>query len=234
MIKMYNRVNDEANYIIDAPLQEDVNWDIQTNYQDTGDLFPSGFDQIIGLLKTNAQISKSASKPLEDIMSQPIWNKTEPLRISTSLVFYTKTDPYEDVMLPAISLCSLNVVRTRGNSYGVPGITFEDAKILSNNSQSADFLGDKKYEALFAKESSSTVCSVRIPGVIFMPIALILASKPIFSKEVTLDKLSNIVYPLWAKVDIEIRSITPASLELITSELGGTDQFFNRINFNRR
>ena len=247
-IKMYNLINGQEDYILDSPLQEDVAWDIQTTYQDVSDLFPSGFDDILTLFRKGAQISGNTSKPIEDIVNQPLWQKTEPLKISTNLMFYTKTDPIGDVMLPTLSLCALNVltdlkketapvvVGTKPEyttDYKIPGISFRDAKILrgKNTASSVVEQDSKNYKALFSRDSSSTVCSVLIPGIIFLPIALCIAGKPTFSKEVTKSILSPDVFPLWAKVDVEIRSITPASLSMLKSQFSFMDRVSGQSEF---
>lgn len=226
-IKLYNRITDEANYIIDSPLQEDVTLDIQTSYTDVGEIIPSFLSTAINLMKTGTQLSSKASKGLTDIMSQPIWDKAEPLKISTNLIFYTQTDPKKDVLEKALSLCALNVLSsTITGTYNVPGIAFSDMKKIR---EEALYKTNKDYSSLFSAYSKSTVCSILIPGIIFLPVAICIASKPIFSKEVVLK--NGFPYPLWCKVDIELRSITPATLDMLTSQYDKISQITSTLSF---
>ena len=226
-IKLYNRITDEANYIIDSPLQEDVTLDIQTNYTDTSDLFPSFITEALALYKKGTQISSKTSKSIEDLMSQPMWDKADPLKISTNLIFYTQTDPEKDVLEKALSLCALNVLSEDGGVYRIPGVNFSEAKTI--NTSQKGFGQGKDYSALFSKNSKSTVCAVLIPGIIFLPVALCIASKPIFSKEVVLK--NTFPFPLWCKIDIELRSVTPATLTMLTSQYGWSNQLSSTFSF---
>ena len=226
-IKLYNRITDKSNYIIDSPLQEDVTLDIQTSYTDVGEIIPSFLSTAINVMKKGTQVSSKASKGLTDIMSQPIWDKAEPLKISTNLIFYTQTDPEKDVLEKALSLCALNVLSEDGGVYRIPGVNFSEARTINNSQKS--FGGGKDYSALFSKKSKSTVCAVLIPGIIFLPVALCIASKPIFSKEVV--KKYGFSYPLWCKIDIELRSVTPATLTMLTSQYDEWSQILTKSSF---
>lgn len=229
-IKLYNRITDEANYIIDSPLQEDVTLDIQTNYTDVDEIIPSFLSTARNLMKTGTQVSSTASKGITDILSQPIWDKAEPLKISTNLIFYTQKDPKKDVLEKALSLCSLNVLSsTTPGTYNVPGVAFSDMSKI-RESTSYEIGGNKDYSSLFSANSKSTVCSVLIPGIIFLPVALCIASKPIFSKEVVLK--NGFPYPLWCKIDTELRSITPATLDMLTSQYDEFSQITALSSFN--
>lgn len=231
-IKMYNPISKKNNDIIESPLQEDIQWDISTTYMDVGELFPSGLDTILSLYQLGSQITGKTDKSINNLIGQPIWQKTDPLKISTSLVFYTKTNPLTDVMNPTLGLCSLNVMDdTKNNSYRVPGLNFGDNKFMRMSNSAESVTSDTDYSQLFTSATRSTVCSVLIPGVIFLPVALIMTGKPTFSKEVCAmpGLLDFRKFPLWAKIEIEVRSITPATLSMITSQVGLRDQAFAEL-----
>jgi len=251
-MKMFNRVNGEENYILDSPLQEDIPIELNTTFQDVSELFPSGLTDIISLYNTMSSVAGSKSKGFEDMIGQPIWQKTDPLKLSLSLIFYTKTDPYKDVIIPTLSLCALTTLtdvsvgtekseivttntadgiqmeeRSRvSTTYALPGIQFSDVSKIRGKNTAESMVNSKDYSSLFSSNTKSTVCSVLIPGVIFLPVALVTSAKPTFSKEVCRMSLTDFrVFPLWAKVDIEIRSVTPSSLSMIKSQLSLSSQF---------
>jgi len=254
-MKMFNRVTGEENYILDSPLQEDIPIELNTTFQDVSELFPSGLDTILSLYKTKSAVIGSTAKGFEDLIGQPIWQKTDPLKLSLSLIFYTKDKPFEDVLVPTLSLCALTTLtdipagmgmesvldkkgndtgkqkKTTSTTYALPGIQFADVTNIRGKNTAESMTSSKDYSSLFQNGTKSTVCSVLIPGVIFLPVALVTSAKPTFSKEVVRIPLSFNVCPLWAKVDIEIRSITPSSLSMITSQLYGEGQFSSRGQF---
>ena len=240
-IKMFNQISSEEDYILDSPIQEDIALEITTNFQDVSDLFPSGLESILQMYQTGSQIMGNKSKYIEDLIGQPLWQKTEPIRISTDLVFYLKTDPIKDVIHPTLSLCSLTVLTDKNETgeledkktgkkkierfttYKMPGLAFNDAKLVRGKGSISSMVNDTDYSKAFKSNSNSTICSILIPGIIFLPVAMVTSAKPTFSKEVT-QTWDGQVYPIWAKVGIEIRSITPASLSMLKSQYSWKDQ----------
>jgi len=182
------------------PLTDDPQIELASQFQNLSDLLPGQIQSLMNFMQTVGKAGGGVGKTVTTMQTLPLWNGTDPLRLVAKLIFYVKDDPKEDVWKPVNEIASQAILKKDGKRWKTPGASF---KSFSN------MMKDKKTQNTDKNPMSANkfnYVSVEIPGVVYLPIALIMSAKPTFSKEVTIDN-----YPLWAVLDVEIRSIVPAN-----------------------
>jgi hypothetical protein len=179
---------------------------------------------------------------IQNVLSAPKWTRTNPITLSIRLGFYTRSNAFADVYLPMEELVSLSIIKIdkipgQKSTYSVPGIN------LGNMDQASLTFMDKNEQekrALNAFKSgnfSTQLIDVFIPGIIFIQNALVETSRPTFSKQKT-----ESGWPLWGELELNIKSLTPATSDnFLRTELM-TRKFFEnplgdinasqRLNYN--
>ena len=205
-IKMYNPFTKQKEPF-NASLVDDPIIEMNSNFSSIGEMIPSKLMDVLKLSKTFSKLGGVASAGLETLIDLPIWEKTDPIKLNLQLFFYTKTDAEKDVFEPVYTLCSQSILQVKSKGvYSIPGISMSTwSKLKDKNSTNVD--EEKVAENL---DETSTIISLQIPGIIYLPACIVYNAKPTFSKNRTVSG-----YPVWGKVDLEIRSIYPANDEMI-------------------
>lgn len=200
--------NLKSNDIMVFPLIEDLKLDVSSGM--------GKFSDMLGGLNTliqNAQniiggISGSTSAGLTDLgnmFNVPRWTHTNPIGITgLKLPFYCIEDGYKDVVEPMkkiMSLTILSVDPANKNKFIIPGISATSLKVTTRNSNKPD--------ANNSISTSAKLVSVKIPGIIYLKVAMILRASPTYSKHLTKSG-----YPLWGELDCDIISLYPALDEM--------------------
>jgi hypothetical protein len=195
-----NGYNDD----IQCPLTEDINLDISSEFDTMGDMIPGSISGIIDLMRNVGRgVAGVASAQLETILDLPVWKKTNAVRINPKLLFYVQDDPLNDVWAPAMGIVANSILQVGiGGTYKTPGISLATFGQIQGKKSVSPAEGS---ESQFTADRMNVV-TVEIPGVIFLEKAVITSAKPTFSKQIT-----ESGYPLWAELDVEIRSIYPAN-----------------------
>lgn len=189
--------------VIEVPLIEDPLLELQSSFQDLGDMIPGAVRGIFDLMRNLGRVGGTASKNFEALLALPLWQKTEPVKMVLKLIFYTKDDPENDVVNPMRGLFSQAILQDKGkNKFSVPGLSMRSYGIIKRTNKSKGLEPGKVQKI----RESINLISLEIPGVIYLPFAIILSAKPSYSKQLTTAGL-----PLWGMLDIEVRSIYPAN-----------------------
>lgn len=188
--------------IIECPLLQDPAIELQSTYTSANDIFGS-LSNIINTVSTiSAGITGGIGKGLLNLSNTfnlPIWQKTEPVKLAVTLGFYTIDEPSYDVIDKVNTLISQAILSKdplNEGRYIVPGMS------LSALNQAKD-----KNVPRTAK-----VCSVWIPGVIYIPLAYIETARPTYSKQIISSSFGR--YPLWATVELQLIGLYPAVTDI--------------------
>lgn len=208
------------------PLLEDPVIELASSFTSMADLIPGSIMNLINLMDKFSRSGGTAGTWTTDVKQLPLWERTEPLKLTTKLLFYTKTDPEADVWQPMQDIAKNPILRiTPGGGYKTPGISFatygkvkKAAKQKSQNRTSSISAAGKPLDL------GINYVSLEIPGIVYLPVALVTSAKPTYSKEIT-----ESAYPLWGSLDVEIRSILPANNKMLedSSIVAQTERFFN-------
>jgi len=213
----------EYNVYLTAPVLNDYTLNVSTSYGDPSSLFGGAGAFLSSLANYYSALTGNYPIPA-NILKVPIWTSTTPVRLNLELIFYAKTDPLKDVLLPAMYLASLASIRIIGEevigdklkvSFKVPGINltnvgssltqFTQTDVNASKSGNSEELR-KKLDSLNDKIfGDSGVVKIIIPGIIHLDQALIQSVNVTFSNNVTEDFL-----PVWAKVSMEVQSFFAA------------------------
>jgi hypothetical protein len=222
------------------PLIEDLSLETNSSFQTLEAIFSiAGRIQRI-LSAVNSLSAQGSAGSLANIFTYEMWQKTDPIALNFKTVLYTKTNPFLDVWLPTVMLTSqsiLSVINSKGGkkSYKLPGISLggvrkfqkqqEDQARIGNNDLDApadneilnsDDLAKLNKNAEKSK-SFEKLCTVRIPGVIKISPCMIVSAKPTFSRQTS--RVSGKPFPIWAEIEMQIKSVAPASSGYFVDEL---------------
>jgi hypothetical protein len=207
------------------PIMEDFQIETVTEFSSFAELCPT-ISSLVDLGITYESASSGGVSAggfnLRSVLDAPRWQRTNPVKITVDMFFYTKTDPYTDVLIPINSLIGSHLPRIVDKKIKVPGLNATNVKNLdktisnavnsSEGKKAAEELGEgksgEKELKRLLESQYSVLFSVLIPGVIFLPAAFVFAIAPTYSKHVTEQG-----YPLWASVNLQIQSLTPALAE---------------------
>jgi len=182
------------------PLQDDLKMEVGSDMSTFSDMFP-GLESFVNTITSySAALTGSQSEGMLDLANMfdvPRWQKTKPISFNLTLPFYTITNPIKDVYNPMKLIMSLTVLTKLQNGvYSVPGlsaISIQQAK-KKNQKEGAHEFG-----------KSAKLISVKIPGIIYMPYAIITKASPTYSKQLTKSG-----YPLWGTLEIDVQGLYPA------------------------
>jgi hypothetical protein len=190
------------------PLTEDISFEVESTMASWSDIVP-GLN-ILGMFQmVSTGVSGGASEGIlnmQNLFDAPRWEKTSPISFSASLGFYTVEDAYKDVYLPMKTLIGYSILSKRkiaGETKIVPPGIYLPSASATQEGTSAESLN-----------GSAKLISVKIPGIIFMELAMITSCSPTFSKHIT-DK----GYPLWGTLELSITGLKQA----FDSDFNGED-----------
>jgi hypothetical protein len=205
--------------IFDFPIMADIQFETTSQLQSWGQLVPS-IDSATDIINTiSAATGEVRGNMLgaKNMFDLPRWSQTDPIKFSTELSLYTKTDAKKDVFDKLKYLTSLCILSQNSDgTYTVPGVSSRNVadmlvmgstspvKSLYRESQKAD-----SKPGAVAKETyeyKSKIFALEIPGVIYLNFAYMTSCNPTVSKQKT-----EKGYPLWAKLMVTFSSLFPAS-----------------------
>lgn len=192
------------------PLMEDLQMDVRSELGSFADMFPSLESVLTTVTSYVAGASGKAGEGLmnlNNMFSVPRWTGTKPIKFTLKLPFYTINDARDDVYDPMIKLMALTILttNTKTKQFSVPGIFAGALKQTTkqSNTTNADTKGWKQ---------SAKLVSIKIPGIIYMPLALIESAQPTFSKHLT-----ESGYPLWGILDTTFVGLYPATDDMFNA-----------------
>lgn len=186
------------------PLMSPITIEIISAFETLSGMVPM-LDKISDVMVTLASVTGQASTGtlnFQNMLDVPRWTKTQPIKLVTELHFFAQENAVDDVVRKMHDLINFSIPSydQNSNTFFLPGIN------LSNISQTK--IQTKENEKLPIKKGKFV--SVNIPGIIYLPVAIMMKAMPTFSNEVT-----ESGSPLWGKLDIEIQGVSPAtSLDL--------------------
>lgn len=219
--------------ILTHPILDDFMIEAATEFTSYADLAPT-ISSLTDLVNTftvgsNNTVSQGGFN-LRQVLDMQRWQRTNPVRITMQLLFYTKDNAKENVVDPINQLWGLHLPKIVNNQIKVPGMSASNAHLIeeafkSNKASEKDKelliethgkdyakeIKDKQYNSLF---------SVIIPGVVFIPFAFLYNMRPTYSKHTTING-----YPLWATAEVEIQGISAAFHNNFTL---GSKYYYNR------
>lgn len=222
------------------PLLEDVQITLNNTYQPIGDLV-AGISELVGLI-TTASTLLTGGMPQElakanNILSFPRWTNTDPIKINTKLLFYTKTDSYKDVVYPMNFFIRLATISLdKDNRIAVPGVAL--GEVLKDSTPKTETIQKKPVKSLNKKanaeaetntetedrkksfSSKSKLVSIYIPGIVYINKAFIETIAPTYSRQKTKSG-----YPLWGMIDIQFSGALPAMAENFTNVSAEPESF---------
>ena len=217
-----------ANITFSAICQEDINVQAISQFSRISDLVP-GMNELVNLITTsggviNNQVSRAMGW-VKNALDVPIWNKTEPVKLALDLNFFVQTSGYGDVWRPTMLLQSMCVLsKKRNGTLATPGFSLSsigkmkesvkdsDVKKLQEKAAKADSMSrdlslvEKSFPSDYPV--SSKLCSIYVPGIVYIPIALIESIQVTWSKQLT-DK----GYPIWSKVNCQFTGASASVFE---------------------
>lgn len=210
-IKEDYQLEEQEREILILPMAEEISPKIETSFKTPREYFPSIFTQIDDLFKLFS--TGSGSRPdggtLTDFLDVPLWDKTQPLTLDLKFQLFTETDPYNDVVRPAMGLTSLNMLSPFPGSqdrFAVPGVSFASIKDAFKTENGKTVPGDST-KAKFKKESK--LISLEIPGILYLNYAFIEKADPVFSNDITASG-----FPLWCDLTLTVKSLRPANTNM--------------------
>jgi len=181
-------------------VDSEITINYETEFGSFADLVPSVSDIIdkgAAFFSSSGQIG-GGMLGLKNMFSVQKWQNTKPPRVNVKLHFYVKTNPAKDIGLELHDLINLHILTRNKNSnevFDVPGVS------LSTINQA---MGKKMSDT--DAMTAGKFCSIKIPGMIYLPVAMVTQAQPTYSTERTASG-----YPLWAILDIEFTGLFPAS-----------------------
>lgn len=213
-----------------STLLEDVLIETSSKFTSLNEVVGSLLPVDLSLISTTiAGTSGGISEAWADITNAftvPIWSSTEPARLTLRLGFFTKTNPKIDVQDPTRILCSQSILSKDPNNpqkFITPGVNLKGLGAISSGGKNKTNLNI----------NTAKFISFWIPGIVYLPRAIIESSRPTFSRQmVKKGSLEGVgggtlgeIYPLWSTVELNIVSLYPANDEMFTQANQGA---FNR------
>ena len=178
------------------PLQEDIRIDATSEIASWADVLPdlSIIDKLTAISTAEGSVNGGLLN-LSNMVNAPRWQKTNPIEIVVTIGFYTIDNPYKNVYEPMKKIIGLSILSKENGRIVPPGL-FLPAMASATASENQ---GDK------AKGSSAKLVAIKIPGIIFMNLAMIVQAVPTFSKHIT-----ESGFPLWGTLELTIKGLYPA------------------------
>jgi len=205
---MANRIFIQDNFntglIYSFPLTKDPMIEIESQFTSISETFPAVGDLINTgtqvIAGTSGGISEGVMK-LKNMFDLKRWTKTEPLRFTCDLQLFTKKDSEADVHDKANFIMNYVILsRDTEGKFIVPGVSLAS-------------LGDFQASNMKMMSSRAKLVSVWIPGLLYVPQAIIEKVQPTFSRELT-----EKGFPLWAELNVNIESVFPANSDFFDTK----------------
>lgn len=205
-----------STHLLTHPMLDDFMIEAQTEFTSYADLAPtiSSLTDLANTFSTGSggTVTKGGFE-LRQVLDMQRWTKTSPVRITTQLLFYTKTDAEKDVVDQVNQLWGLHLPKFVNKQIRVPGMNAQNAnkieeayKTLTKEDKETF---DETHGKDFAKKTKglqyNSLFAVIIPGVVYIPYAFLNNCRPTYSKQTT-----KRGFPLWATVEVEIQGISAA------------------------
>jgi len=204
-----------------VPILEDFTIEAQSEFASFGDLVPAIAD-LTGMLTTASTIDGSLGRGtanINNMLSAQRWQRTNPVKISVTLHFYTKTDPAEEVIRPVNTLLGLHLPLKLGDkNIRLPGINANNMKAVVESLDK----NTGKVDASKGGQDISMLVAVFIPGVVYIPNAFVYDAKPTYSRQIT-----ESGYPLWATLECQFWGASMALTENFTLAMNITSKYNN-------
>lgn len=193
------------------PLLDDLTVDITSEHSTFAGMVPM-LENAVNFMVTASSIGGGISEgtlDLQNMFHVPRWTKTNPIRISTKIPFFAEEDPEKDVYIKMMNIINLSIPSRNGKTgrYILPGVSLSSmylSKRSATNNKKDTF-------------KSGKFISLKIPGIIYIPIAMVTKAIPTYSKEVT-----ESGFPLWGTIDLEVIGLTPATSDDLNNTLEAT------------
>lgn len=203
---------------LEIPMTSDITIEAQSEWSKMGDLVPDFFKKVLNIMGTATSLGGSASEGFVNMMNKldmPMWQSSPPVKVSVQLGFFTKTDSFADVYDPVTEIVGLSILSrdpTNKNRFITPGINLANMNDFSTDSNTI--------------KKKSKLMSFEIPGVIYLPLAMVESARPTFSNEITESS-----YPLWATVDLNIIGAGPATTDMFTEAISSDLRMVKKIEY---
>jgi len=216
----YSYKSDDTS-LMSFPLTDDVNLEVMSDFASMTENIPL-VGQITSFMTMMAGLGGSVSEgtlDFQNLSNVQRWQRTHPIKINLNLLLYTETSAKKDVYDKMMELISLTVPTKDPDNpkrYRVPGLSLSSIKQSTKKGQKKETVS----------VSQAKLIAVRIPGIIYLPIAMVTKAVPTISKEET-----DSGYPLWATLNVEITGLYPATDDLLKAEstsFGFLDSISNR------
>ena len=211
---------------IDAPIQEDFVIEAPTTFGSFADFCPT-IDSLVNLgnayTGTGGTVTEGGLK-LRSVLDSPRWQKTEPIKINTEMLFYTRSNAEEDVIGKVNTLLSLHILRVNPETKKImiPGVNAKN--VVEMNKEMSKKVGKGKGKGTSSNTDTSSnvtgalesgnlnsynsIFSVTIPGVVYIEHAMLYSVEPTYSKHVTKKG-----FPIWASVRVQLQGLLPAFID---------------------
>lgn len=204
---------------LEIPLTSDITVEATSEWSRLNDFIPDFLGKTLKLMNTVQSLGGGISEGFANLTNKlelPFWMSSPPVKINAQIGFFTKTDAYTDVVEPIKELLGLSILSRDPddeNRFLTPGIN------LKNFSQ----IGKKNESSIPAK---SKLVSFEIPGVVYLPIAIIESARPTYSNEVT-----ETSFPLWATLDLNIMGAVPANTDMFDEAIASSNRFIKESDY---
>jgi len=210
-----------------AVLQENPTMEVGSEFSSFAELAPEFANLATVVTAGFSSMGGSIGKGMLSLGAKldiPRWTKTNPIKFNTTLTFYCKSSAYDDVWLPTNLLlsCAILSYDESTGQYLTPGSNLanmgslgkngeklnaleQEALIQSNRKLNDDLQGSMKPPSAGNWKTLSKICSFWIPGVVYVPMGVIRAAQPTYSKQCTKEG-----YPLWSKLEVALEGLYPA------------------------
>lgn len=191
---------ERGNDVMVFPLQEDIRIEATSEIASWADVIPS-LDLLEKFTTLTVASTGSVSKGLLNLTNManaPRWQKTNPIQITATLGFYLVDNPLKNIYAPMKKLIGLSILSTTGKKENTkiipPGLFLPAASAAGGDASEGS-----------AQFHSAKLIAVKIPGIIFLPAAMIVQAIPTYSKHIT-----ESGYPLWGTIELTITGLFPA------------------------
>lgn len=195
--------------VLELPLLDDVKIEAQSQFSSFNEMLPQILGDVMSQVTAlQAGITGTIGSGLLELKNKfdlPKWQKTDPITVNVVLGFFTKTNSYRDVYLPAKQIIGMSILSKDPNDedvYRVPGISLTTAKEYSIQTQNGS--NNTTIDSLKSK-----LIAFEIPGIVYVPLAYVSQAIPTYSKQITEN-----AYPLWCQLDCTFVSVSPATTDV--------------------
>jgi len=203
----YSYKNDDTS-IMSFPLTDDVNLEIVSEFASMTENVPliGQLTQMMTMMAGMTGTIGEGTLNFQNLSNVQRWQRTNPIKINLNLLLYTETNAKKEVYDKMMSIIGLTIPTQDPNNpkrYMLPGLNLSTIKQTTKQGQEKDVVVLK----------DSKLISARIPGIVYLPLALVTKAIPTISKEET-----DSGYPLWATLNVEITGLYPATDDLLRAE----------------